>query len=203
MLPLSFAQARLWFLARLERASASYNIPLAARLLGRLDAGALEAALDDVVARHESLRTLLKEVDGEPYQAILEPAHVALGHRVCAAAQVDEVLASEASRPFDLGGELPLRAVLLELGRDEHVLVLVVHHAAADGWSMGRLLEDLARAYRAPGCRGGRRTMRALPVQYADYALWQRALLGEEADPEQRDPAGSWRIGAGHWRALP
>ncbi|MBJ3778898.1 condensation domain-containing protein, partial [Acuticoccus mangrovi] len=182
-LPLSFAQARLWFLDRLEGADATYNIPLAARLLGRLDGEALAAALDDVAMRHESLRTLLKEEGGEPYQAILDRAQVGLERRGCPVEAVDAVLAAEAARPFDLARDLPLRAVLLELGRDDHVLALVVHHVASDGWSMGRLLEDLATAYRARAA-GAAPAYDALPVQYADYAVWQRALLGEEGDAE-------------------
>ncbi|MBC7168887.1 amino acid adenylation domain-containing protein, partial [Phenylobacterium sp.] len=182
-LPLSFAQARLWFLDRLEGADAAYNIPLAARLLGRLDATALAAALDDVAMRHESLRTLLKDDGGEPYQEILDRAHIALDRRASAPDTVDAVLAAEAARPFDLARDLPLRALLLDLGPDDHVLALVVHHIATDGWSMGRLLEDLATAYRARAA-GEAPAYDPLPVQYGDYALWQRTLLGEEADPE-------------------
>ncbi|WP_245978670.1 non-ribosomal peptide synthetase, partial [Aurantiacibacter xanthus] len=182
-LPLSFAQARLWFLDRLEGADAAYNIPLAARLSGRLDVAALAAALDDVVMRHESLRTLLKDDGGEPYQEVLEQAHVVLDRRICEPDAVDAMLAAEAARPFDLACDLPLRAVLLELGPDDHVLALVVHHIATDGWSMGLLLDDLAKAYRARAV-GEAPDYDPLPVHYADYALWQRALLGEEADPE-------------------
>ncbi|EEF22284.1 conserved hypothetical protein, partial [Ricinus communis] len=120
---------------------------------------------------------------GEPYQEVLAQAHVVLDRRTCAVDAVDAVLAAEAARPFDLAGDLPLRALLLDLGPDDHVLALVVHHVATDGWSMERLLEDLATAYRARAA-GEAPAFDPLPVQYADYALWQRTLLGEEADPE-------------------
>ena len=179
---LSFAQSRLWFLERLGEGGAAYHITLAARLSGRLDAVALAAALDDVVGRHESLRTLLVEVDGEPWQQVLEPGRVPWQRRRCAPDAVDGVLADFAALPFGLGAELPLRALLAEVGSDEHVLMLVVHHVAADGWSIGPLLGDLAVAYRARAA-GAAPGWEPLPVQYADYALWQRELLGREDDP--------------------
>ena len=159
-LPLSFAQSRLWFLERLGEGGPAYHVALAAWLSGRLDAVALAAALDDVVGRHESLRTLLVEVDGEPWQQVLESGRVPWQRCECAPGAVDGVLADFAAPRFDLGVQLPLRALLVDVGADEHVLMLVVHHVAADGWSMGRLLDDLAVAYRARGrgrCRGGSR----------------------------------------------
>ena len=176
---LSFAQSRLWFLERLGEGGVAYHITLAARLSGRLDAVALAAALDDVAGRHESLRTLLVEADGEPWQQVLEAWHVPWQRRQCAPDAVDRMLADFMVAPFELGAELPLRALLAEVGPDEHVLMLVVHHVAADGWSVGPLLGDLAVAYRARAA-GEVPGWEPLPVQYADYALWQRELLGRE-----------------------
>ncbi len=187
-LPLSFAQQRLWFVQQLEGPSGAYNIPLALKLQGALDVDALQAALHDLVARHESLRTLIDVAadDETPCQrivpaaqapVILDRAHDAGWHDpVALAAAID----AAAARGFDLARELPIRAHLLQIADHEHVLVLVLHHIAGDGWSLAPLLRDLAQAY-AARCEGGAPDWAPLPVQYADYARWQRELLGDEA----------------------
>ncbi|MFI2203104.1 amino acid adenylation domain-containing protein [Streptomyces sp. NPDC020192] len=184
-MPLSFVQRRLWFLHRLEGPGATYNIPLALRLSGELDRDALERALGDVVARHETLRTVFPEVDGVPCQRIIDAFAARPSLRVT---EVDEDgfpsrLAEAARYAFDLAVEPPLRAELLALGPAEHVLLILVHHIAADGWSMAPLAQDLATAYTARR-RGEEPAWEPLPVQYADYTLWQRRLLGDQADPD-------------------
>ncbi|MFF0410648.1 amino acid adenylation domain-containing protein [Kitasatospora sp. NPDC004745] len=184
-LPLSFAQQRLWLIDRMEGPSPLYNAPLALRLTGPLDTAALELALGDVVARHESLRTLIAEEDGTPHQRILPVGEAAVGldTRECPADEVPDTVAGLCRHAFDLRTELPLRATLLRVSAEEHVLVLALHHIASDGWSLGPLVRDLTSAYtaRTDGAAPG---WAPLPVQYADYALWQRGLLGEENDPE-------------------
>ncbi|WP_051856245.1 non-ribosomal peptide synthetase [Streptomyces sp. NRRL B-1347] len=182
--PLSYAQRRLWFLNRLEDGSAAYHMPLAVRVRGALDRAALTAALADVVARHESLRTVFPETDGEPHQLVRPAAPVEPEVRDCPAARLDEELAAAIARKFDLTDELPLRAHLLSVGADEHVLLLVVHHIAADGWSMRPLARDVSLAY-AARVQGEPPAWQPLPVQYADYTLWQRELLGDETDPQR------------------
>ncbi|GAA4534965.1 amino acid adenylation domain-containing protein [Amycolatopsis samaneae] len=180
--PLSSAQRRLWFLHRMQGGAATYNAPLGLRITGALDRAALEAALADVVARHEALRTVFPEVDGTPCQRILAPEEARPrlvvheggrpGQRALAARHV-----------FDLATEPPLRAELFVVGPDEHLLVLVVHHIAGDAWSTGPLARDLAAAYAARS-EGRAPRLPELPVQYADYTVWQHALLGQEDDPE-------------------
>ncbi|MFI0543222.1 amino acid adenylation domain-containing protein [Streptomyces sp. WSLK1-3] len=197
-LPVSYAQRRLWFLHRLEERDGAYNIPVALRLTGALDEGALRRALHDVVVRHESLRTLFTEVDGEPVQRILDAQDVRphldvvdVGEDTAA---LERAMTEEAGRGFDLGTQLPLRAVLLRLTPTEHVLLVVLHHIAADGWSMDPLARDIGAAYAAR--RAGRDPrFEPLPVQYADYAVWQRTVLGSETDPDSRISSQ-----LAHWR---
>ncbi|WP_185839804.1 non-ribosomal peptide synthetase, partial [Amycolatopsis balhimycina] len=180
--PLSSAQRRLWFLHRMQGRSATYNAPLGLRITGALDRAALEAALADVVARHEALRTVFPETDGTAGQRILGPDEARprlVVHEDVRAGQREPA----ARHVFDLATDLPLWAELSVTGPDEHLLVLVVHHIAGDAWSMGPLARDLAAAYAARS-QGKAPHLPELPVQYADYAMWQHALLGRADDPD-------------------
>ncbi|MFE7120179.1 amino acid adenylation domain-containing protein, partial [Streptomyces sp. NPDC057654] len=197
-LPLSFAQQRLLFLSKLEGPSATYNLPAALRLTGDLDPQALRAALCDVVARHESLRTLFPEDADGGRQLVLDPgaeaARPTFEIESVGEGELQERLDAAARHGFDLSTEIPLRAWLFEVGPQDHALLLLVHHIASDGWSMPLLVRDLAGAYNAR--RAGRSPRWSpLSVQYADYALWQRDLLGGEDDA---DSAVSRQLA--HWR---
>ncbi|MFF2078108.1 amino acid adenylation domain-containing protein [Kitasatospora sp. NPDC058162] len=197
--PLSFAQERLWFLDRMDGPTGAYNIPLAVRLTGPLDRAALAAAVRDVLERHESLRTVFAEADGRPSQLVLttaeaEPAGGGLESVETDPDGLPAALAAEAARPFLLSAHVPLRARLFVLGPADHALLLTVHHIAADGWSLGPLVRDLADAYRARS-EGRAPDRPPLPVQYADHALWQRALLGAKDDPDSLAHAE-----LAHWR---
>ncbi|MFG1653252.1 amino acid adenylation domain-containing protein [Micromonospora sp. NPDC049275] len=185
MFPLSFAQQRLWFFNMLEGPSAAYNVPLVVTMRGTLDVAALHRALHDLTGRHESLRTTFGETDGEPFQRVLPPeqVEVALPVSPCDADDVESTVRDLSRRPFDLGSDTPLRMSLLRVSADEHILVLVLHHAICDGWSMTPLLRDLATAYNARAT-GGDPGWDPLPVQYSDYTVWQRELLGSEDDAD-------------------
>nr|WP_249026664.1 non-ribosomal peptide synthetase [Amycolatopsis pretoriensis] len=178
-LPLSFAQQRLWFLHGLEGGSATYNVPLVMRLAGELDVDALRAALHDVLDRHEALRTVFPTADGVPYQEVLAEASIELNVRAVTESEVDAVVDDLVRGVFDLGAGVPVRATLLTVDERRNVLVLVVHHIAADGWSLTPLWRDIATAYRARLGQGSPQWT-LLPVQYADYTLWQRELLEAE-----------------------
>ncbi|WP_197523163.1 non-ribosomal peptide synthetase, partial [Actinokineospora pegani] len=173
VLPLSPAQRRLWFLAELAD-SRTYNVPMVVELDGPVDADALRAALGDVVARHEVLRTVFPSVDGEPFQVVLPveevPPLLSIGGRAGVGGAVDRV-ESALAHGFDLSAEIPVRAWLFD-----RTLVLLMHHIAGDGWSMAPLTRDLSAAYAARRA-GHAPDWAPLPVQYADYALWQRDLL--------------------------
>ncbi|MFD0552533.1 amino acid adenylation domain-containing protein [Streptomyces rectiviolaceus] len=184
-IPLSYAQQRLRFLDLLDEDSTAYNAPGALRLTGPLDTDALRTALADVVGRHESLRTLFAEDDEGFRQVILAPesAGVELPVRTVVEGELAAELAAGARYVFDLAAELPLRATLFTLGDEEHVLLLLLHHIAGDGWSMRPLARDLAQAY-AARVKGAAPEWAPLPVQYADYSIWQREVLGAEADPD-------------------
>jgi nonribosomal peptide synthetase DhbF len=187
LLPLSAAQQRLWFLHRLEGPSATYNIPLALRAQGVLDAAALQMALRDVVTRHESLRTIFPDTDDAPCQHVLgvddERTHLRLDCQDIDDATLPQTLSAAASAAIDINREIPIRAVLFRLAAQSQVLLITLHHIAADGWSLNPLARDLALAYAAR--RDGNTPVFApLPVQYADYTLWQRALLGADADAD-------------------
>ncbi|MCZ1007003.1 amino acid adenylation domain-containing protein [Streptomyces lydicus] len=184
--PVSFAQRRLWFLGRLEGPTAAHNIPTTLRLSGSLDRAALAAALADVVARHETLRTVFAEDADGPHQIVLAPGQFRPEPQVVRTdeAGLDEELRRAVGQGFDLAAEPPLRAHLFELDADEHVLMLLVHHIASDGgWSTPVLVRDLTTAY-AARCAGAAPAWSPLPVQYADYTLWQHEVLGSEDDPD-------------------
>ncbi|MGW0771814.1 condensation domain-containing protein, partial [Streptomyces sp. NPDC002676] len=186
VVPLSFAQRRLWFLNRLEgAASSAYNMSFAVRLTGTLDQDALAAALRDAVERHESLRTVFPESpDGAPHQQILDADRIpATPFDVVTtnAGELPRLLAEAAGRGFDLTCDLPLRTFLFTVDASSHVLLVVLHHIAGDGWSMVPLARDLVTAYEAH-TRGATPEWKPLPVQYADYTLWQRRVLGDTND---------------------
>jgi amino acid adenylation domain-containing protein len=185
-LPLSFAQQRLWFLDQLQPGGDAYNVPVAARLNGPLDAAALARVLTEVVRRHESLRTTFREEDGEPAQVIHDAAPVALPvEDLCAFAEAEResearrLAAEEARRPFDLSAGPLLRARLLKLSEEEHVLLFTMHHIVTDGWSMGILVNEVATLYTA-FLKGEESPLPELPVQYADFAAWQREWMQGE-----------------------
>ncbi|MFE6775877.1 amino acid adenylation domain-containing protein [Streptomyces sp. NPDC057702] len=228
--PLSFAQRRLWFLHRLEGPSATYNLYFALRLTGDLDAPALRAALADLLARHEPLRTVFPESEGRPesepspedggealasapgaaaapadqdalgipYQRVLDATQgaTALGDLTpvpVTEAGLDAALRADATAAIDITQQIPLRVRLLRVGGD-HVLSVTLHHIAGDEWSMRPLVQDLRAAYAARR-RGTAPTWPPLPVAYADYARWQREVLGAESDPESllSQQADYWR----------
>ncbi|SDZ32197.1 non-ribosomal peptide synthase domain TIGR01720/amino acid adenylation domain-containing protein, partial [Lysobacter sp. yr284] len=181
-LELSHAQRTLWFMHQLQGPSATYHIPLTARLDGPLQVPALHAALNDLVQRHESLRTIFPASD-RASQQVLAQAEVELERVDLAEADLQAALDAAVMRPFDLSRELPLRASVFRIGADRHVLLLLLHHIAGDGASLSPLTGDLSSAYAA------RLQQRApdwqpLPVQYADYSQWQRAALGDPRDPD-------------------
>ncbi|HEX2093555.1 MAG TPA: amino acid adenylation domain-containing protein [Longimicrobiaceae bacterium] len=186
-LPLSFAQERLWFLHRLQPESPFYNTPVHLRLEGALDHAALERALGEIVRRHQVLRTTLRDDEGDPVQVVspftgfalpvvdlsaLDPAE----REAAAKSRAGE----EAARPFDLSAGPLFRAALLRLGAEESVLLLGMHHVVSDGWSMGVLFRELSALYRAFRGGGGS-PLPELPVQYVDYAVWQREHLRGDA----------------------
>ncbi|MFD6423130.1 amino acid adenylation domain-containing protein, partial [Streptomyces sp. NPDC060198] len=185
LVPLSSAQRRLWFLRQLEGADSVYNMPLAWRLRGPLDLTALEAALGDLVDRHETLRTVFPSADGVPHQRVLAVGEARPRVPVTRTGESDlpGLLAGAVARGFDIAAEPPLRAEVFALSADEHVLLLVMHHIAGDGWSLGPLATDLATAYAARR-EGGAPRWAPLPVSYADYTLWQHRLLGDPADQD-------------------
>jgi amino acid adenylation domain-containing protein len=182
--PLSFAQERLWFLDQLRPGEISYNLPFALRLRGALDVDALERSLGEIVRRHDALRTVFREQGGTPLQVVapfggFRLTRKDLGHLPVDARQAEvqrELVAEATARPFDLSTGPLFRVSLLRLGAEEHVLLLAQHHVVSDGWSMGVLYRELAALYEA--YREGRESPLAeLPVQYADYAVWQREQL--------------------------
>ncbi|MGF0253978.1 non-ribosomal peptide synthase/polyketide synthase, partial [Rhodococcus erythropolis] len=183
--PLSLAQQRMWFLNRFDTASAVNNIPVAVRLTGNLDSGALHSAIADVIARHEVLRTLYPETDGVGYQEILSPEDASIEFETVRIAEGDlqAELYAFFVEGFDVTVEVPLRAKLFQLADNEFVLSFVVHHISTDGFSMGPLTRDVMTAYYARS-QGQAPVWTPLPVQYADYALWQREVLGSEDDPQ-------------------
>ncbi|MDX3232393.1 amino acid adenylation domain-containing protein [Streptomyces sp. ME19-01-6] len=196
-LPLSFAQRRMWFIHRFEGPSVTYNSPLRVRLRGGLDVGALGLAVRDVVGRHESLRTVVVEDEGGvPFQRVvpLEEVEVRVPVVEAGPEELEGVVAGAVRYAFDLAAEIPLRASVFRCGAREHVLVLLIHHIAVDGESMAPLVRDLSEAYRAR-VAGRAPGWSELPVQYGDYTLWQREVLGDESDPASvaAQQFGYWR----------
>jgi amino acid adenylation domain-containing protein/thioester reductase-like protein/non-ribosomal peptide synthase protein (TIGR01720 family) len=186
VIPLSFAQNRLWFIGQLQGPSPVYNKAVAMRLNGTFDVDALGAALGDVVVRHESLRTVFTAVDGVPEQVVLPADQVEFGWELVDATgwpedRVDAAVAETVAYSFDLANEIPFRSKLFRISEQEHVWVVVVHHIAGDGWSISVLATDIWVAYfgRESGQGPG---WAELPVQYIDYTLWQRKNLGELTD---------------------
>ncbi|MDF2582289.1 MAG: linear gramicidin synthetase subunit, partial [Mycobacterium sp.] len=186
VIPLSFAQNRLWFFDQLQGPSPIYNLAVALRLRGHLDADALRSAMNDVVARHESLRTRFIAPDGTAQQVVIPVEDADIGWETIDVAgwdeqRIDAAVAAAARHTFDLAHHIPFHATLFRVADREHILVAVVHHIAADGWSVTPLVRDLGLAY-AGRCVGQPPGWSPLPVQYVDYTLWQRTQLGDLDD---------------------
>ena len=192
-IPLSFAQTRLWFLDRLQPDSAFYNIPLALRLFGQLNIAALQSSINEIIRRHEALRTNFAIVGYQPVQVIASTLsfqlpvvnllHLCESQREIEAKRLATV---EVNRPFNLEQEPLLRGMVLQLGETEYVLLLTMHHIISDGWSLGVFIRELTELYQA-FCTGKPPVLPELPVQYADFALWQRQWLTGEILETQLD----------------
>ncbi|MBF6209343.1 amino acid adenylation domain-containing protein, partial [Streptomyces gardneri] len=194
-IPLSLAQQRMWFLNRFDTQSAAYNVPIAVRLSGALDVAALRAAIADLVSRHEILRTVYPQTEAGPVQVILPPAQAVprLEVRVVAPSQIESAVVALTSTIFDVTTEVPVKVALFQIagedarsgpdGSVDYVLAMVVHHISGDGSSVGPLTRDLMIAYAARAA-GEAPNWAPLEVQYADYSIWQRELLGDEDDPQ-------------------
>jgi nonribosomal peptide synthetase DhbF len=184
VIPLSYAQQRLWFLQKYQGQDVVNNISMAFDLEGPLDVGALRAALGDLLSRHESLRTIFPEVEGIAEQVVLEADAVEPPLTITDAAHADlnEMLTRAIGKGFDLEREIPFRTNLFKTGESRHVLLLVIHHISCDGWSLLPLEENLSAAYGARSS-GQAPDWEPLPLQYADFTLWQREWLGEESTP--------------------
>nr|QEO73882.1 condensation domain-containing protein [uncultured bacterium] len=178
-LPLSFSQRRLWFLSEFQPDETEYNSAFALRLTGQLDVDALAAALQELVRRHESMRTTFGEVDGEGVQIVHPAADLPLS--IVESQDLDTVLREQFGRPFDIRRGPLFRATLVRVAEDDHVLLLSSHHIVVDGWSMGVLADELATLY-----AGGK--LPEPPIQYADFAVWQR------------DRTSTWTTGTTSWR---
>src|ERR1700728_2998012 len=201
-MPLSFAQQGLWFVTQMEGGSGAYHIPLQVRLEGELNRGALRQALDRIVARHEALRTSFAVVDGEPEQRIaavdesrFQLLEEDLREHLDAAGELQRVMAEESGKEIDLAAGALIRGRLIQLGEQEHVLLISMHHSVSDGWSMGVLFKELSVLYGAYG-RGEEDPLPELGVQYADYAVWQRKwmdaeVLGEQAEYWKKNLEGA------------
>ena len=192
-LPLSFAQQRLWFLDQLEPGNAFYNVPAAIRMNGRLNIGALGDALQEIVHRHETLRTSFRNVNGEPEQYIAATLEMPLEVTDLSSLtdaerepRVADLVTEWACRPFDLERGPLVRAHLLRLGEEEHVLLFSMHHIVGDLWSIGVLVNEWATLYEAFSA-GQPSPLEPLPVQYADYAIWQREWLSSDVLEAQLD----------------
>ncbi|HEY4387779.1 MAG TPA: amino acid adenylation domain-containing protein [Ktedonobacteraceae bacterium] len=182
-LPLSFAQQRLWFLQQLDLQNTAYNMPTAIRLRGQLAIPLLEQALREIIQRHESLRTRFTLVNGEPGQVITEEPKFLLSTQDLSELtrgrreeELQRIASQEAQRPFRLSEDLPIRAHLLQMETTEYVLLLTLHHIVSDGWSMGVLVQEVVTLYTA-FAQGKRSPLLPLPIQYADFAIWQRQRL--------------------------
>ncbi|EJZ04644.1 non-ribosomal peptide synthetase PstA, partial [Mycolicibacterium fortuitum subsp. fortuitum DSM 46621 = ATCC 6841 = JCM 6387] len=183
VMPLSYAQSRLWFIDQLNGPSPVYNLAAALHLDGPLDVEALGAAFADLLGRHESLRTLFPTVEGTPQQLIVPADQTEFGWQVVdavgwSADRLQKAIEDSARHSFDLATEIPVRAKVFRVSEDRHVLAVVVHHIAADGWSITPLVADLGVAYTSRRI-GQAPDWQPLAVQYADYTLWQRAQLGD------------------------
>ncbi|GAA6615701.1 aminotransferase class V-fold PLP-dependent enzyme [Scytonema sp. NUACC26] len=190
-LPLSFAQQRLWFLVQLEPDSPFYNLPAAVRLQGQLNVEALQQSFNEIISRHEALRTNFQTKEGQAVAVIFEEKPLTLSifdiSELSASQQQAEVkqqAVQEAQKPFDLKGDLLLRVKLLRLGKQEHIMLLTMHHIVSDGWSTGLLVQELATLYQA-FCNGQPSPLPVLPIQYVDFAAWQRQWLQGEVKETQ------------------
>ena len=195
-IPVSFAQRRLWLVDQLGDDPAAYNYALVLDIADELDIEALRAAVGDVCARHEALRTRLRADNGEPFQDIVVAADARVPFEVvqCEPERLPATVARAAAHPFELERELPLRVTVASAGPRAHAVVLLMHHIVTDEWSDRPLLRDLRIAYDAR-LAGAAPRWAPLPVQYADYALWQAGLLGDPADPDSLHARQ-----AEHWR---
>ena len=194
--PLSYGQQRLWFLEKFAPDTGAYNIPRALRVRGPLDVPALRAALNAIVARHEALRTIFVDQGGQPLQQLRSDATVELREidlSILAEPAREEafchLLRDEGRRPFNIAADLLLRAMVVRLGADDHGLLIVMHHIASDGWSMAIFIRELVELYDAH--RAGRTAKLAeLPIQYADFSIWQRQWL---SGPELSQQIEYWK----------